>query len=1095
MKRHAKAPSAGSTMRQAGRLGRFFRGAFATRAISRDSKGSGTPSGGRHGALAIVTAALVLAATVVLGTTALAVGLKPTVATEPATHVNPEHAYLEGTVNPNGEETHYWFEYGTTTSYGHLAPAVIPKAGETLAEAEAKYEGFSAGSGTEAILKTAEIGGLQPEATYHFRIVAKNASGTSLGLDEIFITATEAGPQSCPNEAIREQQHSTALPDCRAYEMVSPPHKNGADIVFNSEHTQAAATETPGLPMAVRYTSLTAFGDAIGTGISTEYIAQREATPGTSGWTTHAITPHQEGLSFAEAATMGGTQYTLDLSPDLTRGALFAPTPVPTASDPHENVAAVPNLYSRDDLRTPGAGNYTLVTDCALCAAPLPPLPPFGQNSKPWLAGTSRDFEHILFESKLDLTPEAKGNAYKVYKSDHGVVRLLTPGSLACAGLSGAAASRPCSAAGLGASVPILTPNVVSDDGSRAIFSSPIKEASNARPSTKPGAVSKLYQLNDSGTATAADDAVVQLNASEKATPEAAQAAFYQTASANGSRVFFTSGENLTESASGSSQKLYMWARQPEDEVQRLAVDAEGGTFTLTARTQPSVGTGNLTESSTQVEEVTGSFTVGQTIEGAGIQSGTTILAMGAFSSSSNSTLTLSKPAEATATGVELKAAMQATTGALPHNATAAEVQSAIAALHFAAVPTLPLYGEGNATVSGGPGGPGAATPYQVTFTGALAGVDVMQMTADPAGLTGAAHTATVTTTLPIHNLSLIAGGAAAVLGASEDGHRLYFAAHEQLVAGGPPIFGSAEAVFFWQDAKAPASLSFVADSSGQAAHNSFGTVFNLAPKLSTLTPDGKHLLFTVSYQDGESPTGYLHGSCDGNPDAVSNSRCSELYLYSAEGSTPLRPNLVCASCNPALPAAPGNAFSRYGPSEESSAGTPIGNSGALSFSRHLARSISDDGRFVFFTTRAALVPEDTNGQLDAYEYDARTEELHLLSSGTSDQHSVFLEASADGRNAFFTTAQRLTGWDTDPNIDLYDARVEGGLPEPPPPPTAPCEGASCRQGSSAAPAPAAIGSTQEGKGNPHHPRKPRKHRHKRRSHHRRPGTNRGGAK
>ncbi|MDX2802377.1 phage tail tube protein [Streptomyces scabiei] len=79
------------------------------------------------------------------------------------------------------------------------------------------------------------------------------------------------------------------------------------------------------------------------------------------------------------------------------------------------------------------------------------------------------------------------------------------------------------------------------------------------------------------------------------------------------------------------------------------------------------------------------------------------------------------------------------TTAGIAYNATATQVRNALAALSN--------IGTGNVTCTGGPH-PG--TPVDVTFTGALAGTDVAQMTASSAGLTGGTSpTVTVTTTTP----------------------------------------------------------------------------------------------------------------------------------------------------------------------------------------------------------------------------------------------------------------------------------------------------------------------------------------------------------
>jgi hypothetical protein len=100
----------------------------------------------------------------------------PTVVTHPASSIASTTATLNGTVNPNGLDTEYYFEYGTTTAYGSTTSVA------------------DAGSGTSAISVMAAISGLVPETTYYFRIVATNSSVTSYGADASFdtLSATSA---------------------------------------------------------------------------------------------------------------------------------------------------------------------------------------------------------------------------------------------------------------------------------------------------------------------------------------------------------------------------------------------------------------------------------------------------------------------------------------------------------------------------------------------------------------------------------------------------------------------------------------------------------------------------------------------------------------------------------------------------------------------------------------------------------------------------------------------------------------------------------------------------------------------------------------
>jgi autotransporter-associated beta strand protein len=101
-------------------------------------------------------------------------GASPMVVTGSATNILDVSATLNGTVNPNTLATTAFFEYGLTTAYGQIA--AIP----------------SPGSGTDVIPVSANITGLLPSTTYHFRLVAENGAGTSIGDDVTFNTAAQS---------------------------------------------------------------------------------------------------------------------------------------------------------------------------------------------------------------------------------------------------------------------------------------------------------------------------------------------------------------------------------------------------------------------------------------------------------------------------------------------------------------------------------------------------------------------------------------------------------------------------------------------------------------------------------------------------------------------------------------------------------------------------------------------------------------------------------------------------------------------------------------------------------------------------------------
>jgi hypothetical protein len=134
----------------------------------------------------------------------------PTVGSLISRKVLAESAELVGEVNPNRGHTTYRFEWGPTTAYGNFSP--VP-AGD-------------AGSGATAVQVSTALTGLVPGATYHFRLVASNEYGTTASGDQSF----GFYPSACPNAQLRQETRSDRLPDCRAYELVTPGFAQGTFI-------------------------------------------------------------------------------------------------------------------------------------------------------------------------------------------------------------------------------------------------------------------------------------------------------------------------------------------------------------------------------------------------------------------------------------------------------------------------------------------------------------------------------------------------------------------------------------------------------------------------------------------------------------------------------------------------------------------------------------------------------------------------------------------------------------------------------------------------------------------------------------------------
>jgi hypothetical protein len=117
-----------------------------------------------------------------------------------ATEIRSTSAVLNARVNPVGYDTEYRFEYGKTTGYGQETPLT------------------SIGSGSEEVAVSEEVAGLEEGFTYHFRVVATSKWGTAVSADTTF----DFSPPSCPNGHVRQETATAYLPDCRAYELVSP---------------------------------------------------------------------------------------------------------------------------------------------------------------------------------------------------------------------------------------------------------------------------------------------------------------------------------------------------------------------------------------------------------------------------------------------------------------------------------------------------------------------------------------------------------------------------------------------------------------------------------------------------------------------------------------------------------------------------------------------------------------------------------------------------------------------------------------------------------------------------------------------------------
>ena len=194
--------------------------------------------------------------------------------------VTETEALLQAKVNPCHLDTSYTIEYTTLQSFE----------AEGFAGATFLKEGQISAGGAPVGLSAA-VEGLSPGTPYRFRIVATNDLGSNEAEAE-FATYPESGPvPSCPNAALRTG-FSALLPDCRAYELVSPPDTNARSL-FGVGHlgtyfaTDEASPAGDKISFRVEGGSLPGF-EGTGSLDGDPYLASR----GEEGWTTSQAGPN-----------------------------------------------------------------------------------------------------------------------------------------------------------------------------------------------------------------------------------------------------------------------------------------------------------------------------------------------------------------------------------------------------------------------------------------------------------------------------------------------------------------------------------------------------------------------------------------------------------------------------------------------------------------------------------------------------------------------------------------------------------------------------------------------------------------------------------
>lgn len=191
--------------------------------------------------------------------------------------VNTDGSIFESEIDPNGGRTSYWIEYGT----GDCSVSTC---------SQFPVEGQKLNSNLGVQNASIHLEGLVPDTEYHFRLVAKNGTGTAATADQTFRTfPTNPAKDSCPNVQVRQQTGASYLMDCRAYELVSAGNAGGYDVESNVVPGQKPLPTYPQAKDSVLYALHFGLIPGVG-GSPTNY--ERDpylATRGPDGWSTRYV--------------------------------------------------------------------------------------------------------------------------------------------------------------------------------------------------------------------------------------------------------------------------------------------------------------------------------------------------------------------------------------------------------------------------------------------------------------------------------------------------------------------------------------------------------------------------------------------------------------------------------------------------------------------------------------------------------------------------------------------------------------------------------------------------------------------------------------
>jgi DNA-binding beta-propeller fold protein YncE len=451
-----------------------------------------------------------------------------------ATEITATSATLTTKVNPHGFATSCQIEWGATAEPGNPA---LPYEHAEPCQPEAL------GSGTADVPASLHLESLSAGTSYHWRVIATNANEPAQSSEHTFVYLVPHTEGPCPsNEALRAESNSLFLPDCRAYEQVTPTRKNGAlignisfvgiqpDLAANGERVIAGSIQC--------FAGATSCNAQHGDGVGSPYSFARTA----GGWQTTPLAP--PATQFAPATTWA---YGAD-----SGAALFSMSTPPQGEDdfylrrPSDGsfLDIGPNTPPEQGAQGPkgggpGGGKWAITADLSHFVWPTPARWPFdatagegaasvyeyaGAANQPLLVGVGGPNDgpgstDLISACGTELGVNSNSNQPGQLSADGRIV-FFTAG--ACATGSGANAGVPVPAATLYARVEGELPTAHT-----VLISAP--------------------SPSECGSGGAPDEIACRAAAAKPAD------ARFEGASADGTLAYFTSTQQLTDDASEDS--------------------------------------------------------------------------------------------------------------------------------------------------------------------------------------------------------------------------------------------------------------------------------------------------------------------------------------------------------------------------------------------------------------------------------------------------------------------------------------------------------------------------------------------------------------